>query len=304
MTSLGFLGATGRLGQEIAKGLIKTEGFDSYKAFVRAPAVGDKVDALKELGYEVVEIDFDNTEALEESFKGVKALVSTLGGGAMWRLETACVKAAAKAGVSMYVPSQFDVDRERFGTDHPFLKAKENVVATAQKEGLSVLTVNCGFFSDIFFDVAGDPWNGEATLIESDSPAKISFTRRSDVGYVLAKALSDPEYSEGGTLSIAGETMTWKEALDVLMAEMPSVTFEVEKMSVEDAKTKVEELLEKGQSGDVFASYKAYSLLLILEPASGNNGADMSESAKDYGHKMESLEETLKEIYKAPEDEE
>ena len=55
---------------------------------------------------------------------------------------------------------------------------------------------------------------------------------------------------------------------------------------------------------DVFKSYKAFSLELIVEPANGNNGADMSESAKSYDHKMESLADTLKEIYKAPDDEE
>lgn len=304
MTALGFIGGTGRLGQEIAKGLIKAEGFDSYKAFVRNPALGgEKTEALKELGYEIVDIDFDDTDALEESLKGIKTLVSTMAGGALWRIETAVIRAAKKAGVSLFVPSGFDVDIERFGANHPFLKAKENVIHVAEQEGLPVLNVTCGLFSDAIFEVCGDPWNGEAMLVESDSPAKISFTRRSDVGPVLAKALSDPEYSEGGTLAIAGETMTWKDALDILMAEMPSITFEVEMMSVEEGKIKVEELLEKGQDGDVWSSYKAFSLHLLLEPASGNSGLDMSESAKSYDHKLESLAETLKEVYKEPEEE-
>ena len=43
------------------------------------------------------------------------------------------------AGVSLFVPSQFDVDRERFGTKDPFMKAKANVIDTAKKEGLPVL---------------------------------------------------------------------------------------------------------------------------------------------------------------------
>ena len=105
-------------------------------------------------------------------------------------------------------------------------------------------------------------------------------------------------------MAIAGESMTFKEALDVLIAEMPTVTFNVENMSVEDAKSQVEDLLEKGQSGDVFSSYKAFGLHLLLETARGNNGLDMSESAKSYGHNMESLIDTLKEVYKMPEAEE
>ena len=304
MTALGFIGGTGRLGQEIAKGLIKAEGFDSYKAFVRSPALGgETVQALQELGFEIVDIDFDDKDALEDSFRGIKTLVSTIAGGALWKVETKVIPAAKKAGVSLFVPSQFGVDIARFGANHPFLKAKENVLTVAENEGLPVLKVTCGLFSDAFFEVTGDPFNGEAKLVESDAPAKVSFTRRSDVGFVLAKALSDPEFSQGGTLAIAGETMTWKEALDVLVAEMPTVTFEVEKMSVDQAKSKVEEFMEKGENGDVWSSYKAFGLHLLVEPASGNNGLDMSESAKSYDLKMETLADTLKEVYKMPEDE-
>ena len=160
MTTLGFIGGTGRLGQEIAAGLIKAEGFDSYKAFVRSPALGgEKVDALKELGYEIAEIDFDDADALEASLKGIKTLVSTIAGGALWRVETTVIRAAKKAGVSLFVPSQFDVDIARFGANHPFLKAKENVLQVAESEGLAVLKVTCGLFSDIAFDVCGgDPF--------------------------------------------------------------------------------------------------------------------------------------------------
>ena len=163
--------------------------------------------------------------------------------------------------------------------------------------------VNPGYFSDVVFELTGDPFNGESVLVESDKAAKISFSRRSDVGFVLAKALSDPKYSEGGTLAIQGETMTWKEALEVLKSVLPDTNLELEKMSVEEGRSMVEELAEKGKEGDVWSSYKSFSLSLLVEPASGNTGADMSEGANSYGHKMETLEETLKEVYKVPEDE-
>ena len=88
MTSLGFIGATGRLGQELAYGLIKADGFGSFKAFVRNDTDPDKVQVLEELGYEMVTVDFDNAESLEENFKGVKTLVSAIGGGPLWRVET------------------------------------------------------------------------------------------------------------------------------------------------------------------------------------------------------------------------
>ena len=91
MTSLGFIGATGRLGQEIAEGLTKAEGFDSFKAFVRNATDPDKIEVLKELGYEIVTVDFENEESLKENLKGVKTLVSTIGGSPLWRVETVSV---------------------------------------------------------------------------------------------------------------------------------------------------------------------------------------------------------------------
>lgn len=98
MTTIGFIGATGRLGQELAKGLIKAEGFDEYKAFLRKDADPDKVEVLKELGYEIVNVDFDDGEALEQNFAGVKTLVSTIGGGPLWRVETVSVERTSADG--------------------------------------------------------------------------------------------------------------------------------------------------------------------------------------------------------------
>jgi uncharacterized protein YbjT (DUF2867 family) len=257
---------------------------------------------LKGLGYEVVTTDFEDEEALEDSLRGIDTLVSTIGGAGLWRIETAVVKAAKKAGVSYFVPSQFDVDRERFGTTDPFMAAKANIVKAAKEEGLSVLVVNCGYFADAIFDIIGDPWNGEAKIVDSDSPAKITFTRRSDVGHVLAGALNDPEYSEGGCLFIEGETMYWKDALDILMEEMKSIIFDVERLSIDEASTKAEAYVERGKEGDVWNSFKGFALHLLIAPASGNDGADMSGSSKSYGHKMSNLRDTLAEVYKALDD--
>ena len=104
-------------------------------------------------------------------------------------------------------------------------------------------------------------------------------------------------------MAIQGETLTWNEALDVLESVLPETHFELEKLTVEEGESKVEELAEKGKQGDVWSAYKSFSLSLVVEPASGNSGADMTEGANSYGHKMQTLKETLEEVYKIPEDE-
>jgi hypothetical protein len=59
--------------------------------------------------------------------------------------------------------------------------------------------------------------NGKARIV-GDGSAKITFTRQSDIGKVLAKALADPDLLKNAVdnnamLSIAGETLPFKEAI-------------------------------------------------------------------------------------------
>jgi uncharacterized protein YbjT (DUF2867 family) len=300
MSSLAFIGGTGRLGQEIAKGLITVEGFDSIKAFVRPESTGkESAKALKELGYEIVTVDYSDAAALEEAFKDIKVIVSTMAGGQLWKVETAVVEAAKKAGVSLFVPSQYGVDGDRFGSDFPFLQTKAKVLEKAKEVGLPVLKVLTGYFSDIIYDALADPFEGTARLVgDPADAAKISFTRRSDVGYVLAKALSDPEYSDGGVLGIAGSTMTWKEGLD-LLAKVMRKEFEITTLTVEEAKAEEAQLTADSEL-DLRKSYAAFVVRLLTVPGTGNDGVDMSAFAKNYGHKMEPLEVTFQEVYIHP----
>ena len=191
MSSLVMFGATGGLGFEVAKGLVTAVGFDAKKAVVR-DASSDKATKLKDMGWELVEVKdvLNDSAALEKALAGSKVVVSTMSGNDMVALETTVVKAAKKAGASLFVPSQFGVDYRRWGTEFPFLAGKKAVVDAAEAEGLPTLTVFTGYFSDWIFGFFADLENAKVTWI-GDGNDKISWTRRSDIGYVLAKALED-----------------------------------------------------------------------------------------------------------------
>ena len=139
--------------------------------------------------------------------------------------------------------------------------------------------------------------NGKARIVgDPESSALISFTRRSDIGKVLAKALESEEFFKGGTLSMQGSTMKWKDAVS-LLGKVTKKEFEFEMISVDDAAKSQAELLKKGLSGDMGAFYGSFALHLLLEPAKGNDGSDTSAEAKDFGIKLETLEETLGVVY-------
>merc|ERR1712137_1130079 len=146
-------------------------------------------------------------EALKKALAGAKTVVSTLSGMEMVALETNVIKAAKAAGASLFVPSQFGVDFRRWGVEFPFLAGKKAVLDAAEAEGMPTLCVFTGCFADWIFGFFCDLENSKVTLV-GDGSTKLSFTRRSDIGYVLAKALNDPELAKGGYVSMQGDFMS------------------------------------------------------------------------------------------------
>jgi uncharacterized protein YbjT (DUF2867 family) len=296
--SLFLVGGTGSLGMQVAKGMVHAKGYTSHTAIVRSIP---KAAALQELGWTLVEVpDFLDAPALEAALEGAKTVVSTFGGGDMVKLETATVRAAKKVGAELFVPSQFGVDYRRWNPSFPFLVAKQEVLAAAKEVGLPTLAVFVGFFSDTTFGLVTDLPNGKARII-GDGSAKITFTLRSDIGKVLAEALADPDLLTNSvdgiaTLSIAGETLSYKEAIETL-EKATDKKFEIEYVDPEDALKQEQDLLAKGLQGDMGAFYGSFVLHLIGEPARGSTGANVSAEANNYEVPMESLLDTLTGLY-------
>lgn len=210
--SLFLLGGTGKLGSLLAKGLRTATGFTSYKAIVRSTD-SPKAQALRGMGWELVQVsDGKDVEALTSALQGAQTVVSTLGGADLAALETTAVQASKAAGATLFVPSQFGVDYRVFGDDFPLFQNKQKVLAAAEAAGLPTLKVFVGFFSDFIFGFFANVEEGMAKLIGDLDGGKMSFTKRADIGYVLARALQSDHYNgKGGFLSMSAETLTWKE---------------------------------------------------------------------------------------------
>ena len=291
--TLYLIGGTGSLGLLIAKGLATASGFESLKALVRDMK---KAQPLAEMGWECVQVDdFKDVAGLKAAMKDAKVVVSTVGGGDMVELETAAMQAAKQVGATLYVPSQFGVDYRRWGTSFPFLAGKKKVLDTADELGLPTLKVFTGLFSDFVFDFLADPQHAKGKIV-GDGTAKLSFTRRSDIGYVLAKALADPKYENGGCLSMEGDNKSWKEGLD-LLGKTLGKEIDIEFVDAEEALKQEEDLLQAGLAGDMGAFYGSFALHLLGEPARGNTGGNVGADANMYDVKLETLEETLTDLY-------
>ncbi|KAL7564575.1 hypothetical protein ACA910_017922 [Epithemia clementina (nom. ined.)] len=248
---------------------------------------------LQGMGWSVVEVsDTSDASALEAALQGSKVVVSTLGGGDLVEVEKKIVQAAKNAGASLFVPSHFGIDHRKWGGEHPFLTRKQAVLDTADQVGLPTLSVSTGFFADWSFGFFMDLENGKVTWI-GDGNDMITWTSRSDIGYVLAKALADPKYANGGHLSIQGDYRSFNDATK-LLGDALGKTFTVDYMDPEQAKKQEAELLKKGKEGDVSAFLASFKMHLMGEPARGNKGCDLSADFDNYGVKMQSLEDVFK----------
>ena len=283
-----LVGGTGGLGYEVAKGLITAEVFDKAVALVRPSASDEKIENLREIGWVVEKVDFDDADALLSLLSGAKVVVSTLSGADIVSLETKIIDAAQSSGASLFVPSQFGFDYRRWIGEFPVFQGKRAVLAHAEKVGLSSLSVFTGAFSDVIFDFLADIAKMEATLVGGGT-SKYSFTKRSDIGFVLAKALADPRYANGGFLSMQGDCMPWVDALS-LIEKVTGKKFTYTEIDGEDALAQEKALLEKG---DMASFYQAFGLHLLGDPARGSEGCDVSGEAVTLGVVMEPLEKTL-----------
>ena len=288
MTKILYLtGGTGKFGQELAKGLVTAQGFDAKVALVRS--MGEKSEQLKSLGWDVQQVDLNDSEGLIQAMPNASVVVSAVSGPELVDTEKKMIDAAQAAGASLYVPSQYGVDHRRWKAGFPFFVGKKSVLEYAQQVGLPTLSVYSGLFSDYIFSFLADPANMTAILVNGGS-ARYSFTKRSDIGFVLAKALADPDFANGGDLSMQGDTMSWRDAL-ATVEEIKGQSFTFTEMTGEEALEKEQELL---QNGDMLGAFQMH---LLGEPAQGSLGGDTSADAKTYDVQLESLKQTLQAVF-------
>ena len=292
-STLFLIGGTGGLGSLVAKGLATADGFTEKKALVRDLSKGK---ALQDMGWALVKVsDFKDVSEITTALAGAKVIVSTLSGGDMVGLETAAITAGKAAGASLFVPSQFGVDYRKWGTSFPFLAGKKQVLDFAEKEGMPTLKVFTGYFADWIFSFFGDIEKGTITIV-GDGDVPMTFTHRGDIGFALAKALSDPKYAEGGCFAMEGDSKTMKQSV-ALLEKITGKTFVVETIDPLEALSKEQELLKLGLEGDMGAFFGSFRLHLLGEPARGNEGCNLSSEAESYGVQLKTLEETFKETY-------
>ncbi|KAG9046511.1 hypothetical protein FS837_004261 [Tulasnella sp. UAMH 9824] len=191
------------------------------------------------LGVEPIE-----TGISAESFKNVDVFVSVQGEGTTLDERNAYVKAAAEAGVKVYIPTEFGIDYRKLPFEHPIwdLKLSHDKYARSVVGGkLKVVSIYVGLFLDDTFPVGtylglDTPNKVYTGVLSSDTP--VSFLSRDDIARSVARisvlAAADPT-SVPDHARISGSSISLR-GLAQLVSQVRGEEIKVETMGEEEAK--------------------------------------------------------------------
>ena len=191
-------GATGFLGSEICRQLIAKN--KNVKGLVRSTSDSNKVAQLKESGVETIEGDLKNKDSLENSLRGVSAIISTVSstlsrqdGDTIQTVDEEgqinLINAAIAAGVSQFIY----VSLYEMPDQSPLQTAKRKAEKHLSESGLNYTILQPTYFMEVWLSPAMgfDYLNAKATIY-GQGKNRISWIAIKDVASFAVAALDNP----------------------------------------------------------------------------------------------------------------
>ncbi|OJD25370.1 hypothetical protein ACJ73_03261 [Blastomyces percursus] len=231
-------------------------------------------------------VDYSDKSSLTEALRGIDTCISTAASfddksfaDGQIRLVDACIA----AGVRRFVPSEFELDPHTRKDRYPYLAAKRKVLShlatPAVREKIQCTLFTPGIFYDYYspmtedgkrhmsseslvpigFDIVVDLKNCRAQLVDGMEEKRMRFTAVDDVGNFVAKALELEEWPDQFMMS--GEDLTCKELIGIC-EKVRGKKFEIERISIADMKSKIE---EAEKANDMMGTFIWVTPVCILE---------------------------------------
>jgi len=211
------VGATGFLGTEICR-RIAEKGMP-LRALVRESSDPARVEALRELGAEILAGDLRDRGSLDRACAGVGIVFSTatsiIREGEISAVDKAgqlnLVDAAGEAGGERFVYISF----EELGTGAPLEQAKRAVEERLRASDISYTILRAGLFHETWLSAATgfDAANGTVNVYGSGE-AELSWIALADVATAAVNSLDLPE-TEHAVVHIAGERLCYRDVIAV-----------------------------------------------------------------------------------------
>ena len=202
-------GATGDLGFRIAQALLGRRA--AVRALVRpGSSAKPEVARLRELGADIVEIDFSDPGALQRALVGAGCVVSAVSGlrEVIVELQTRLLDAAVAVGVPRFIPSDFSIDYTKLpeGSNRN-LDLRREFARRLDQAPIRATSILNGMFMDLLTGQAPVVLFKLRRVLYWGSPDQpLDFTTIADTAAYTALAALDattPRY-----LLIAGQTAT------------------------------------------------------------------------------------------------
>ena len=193
-------GASGQLGELVIKALLKNTRPDQIVAAVRNP---EKANALRTLGVQIRQADYDKPETLSKAFQNVEKLmlISAVIPGERLRQHRAAIDAAKQAGVRVVAYTSL----LRADTSDLALAAEHRATEEYLKgSGISFILLRNGWY--IENHTAAIPaaiQNG--AIIGSAGEGRFSSASRADYAQAAAVVLTQPNH-ENKIFELAGDS--------------------------------------------------------------------------------------------------
>jgi NAD(P)H dehydrogenase (quinone) len=197
---IAITGANGQLGNLVIKGLLETSPADEIVAAVRSP---EKAQALKDLGVQVREADYDRPETLAKAFQGVTKLllISAVVPGERLRQHRAVIDAAKQAGVKVVAYTSLlraDSSNLVLAAEH---KATEDYL---KDSGVSFILLRNGWYLENHTAAVSAALQNGA-IIGSAGEGRFASASRADYAGAAVVVLTQPGH-ENKIYELAGDS--------------------------------------------------------------------------------------------------
>lgn len=188
-------GATGNLGKKITRALIERGA--SVVALGREETAAEKLQELKDMGAETVQVDMARVQAVAEACAGAECVVSAVQGlrDVIVDSQSVLLEGALAAGVPHFIPSDFSTDFTGLvaGENRNF-DLRRTFHQTLDAAPIAATAIFNGSFGEILtYGTALLDFNKKTVGYWEDADWKIDFTTMDDTAAFTAAAALDAD---------------------------------------------------------------------------------------------------------------
>ncbi len=211
-------GATGELGKRIVQAAIERNA--KVKALVRPGGGGTRInlESAKSTNLEIVEVDYNNSSALEKACSGSRCVISALAGlqEVVIDAQKQLLDAAVSAGVARFIPSDFSLDfTKTLPGGNRNLDMRRDFHAYLAQKNIAATSIYNGAFTNLLIGPAPIILSKIKRILYWGNPDQaMDFTSMDNVAEFTAAAALDNATPR--SLHIAGDTLSPRQMAVVL----------------------------------------------------------------------------------------